>query len=88
MAQLGADVEQLDALSRRFRENAEQLRTMTRQLGSQVHAAWWQGADADRFRGDWDGTYSSQLEQVAARLEETSQSVASQASQQRQASGS
>ena len=88
MAQLGADVEQLDQLSRRFRESAEQLRALTRTLGSQVHSAWWQGQDADRFRGDWDGTYSGQLEQVAARLEETAQAVTQQAAQQRQASAS
>lgn len=88
MAQLGADVEQLDQMSRRFRENAEQLRAMTRQLGSQVHAAWWQGADADRFRGEWDSTYSSQLENVAVQLENTAQSVSQQAAQQRQASSS
>lgn len=88
MAQLGADVEQLDALSRRFRDSAEQLRTLTRQLGSQVHQAWWQGQDADRFRSDWDGTFSSQLQQVATRLDETAQSVTAQANQQRQTSAS
>lgn len=88
MAQLGADVEALDGLARRFRESADQLRSMTNQLSSQIHAAWWQGSDAERFRGDWDGTYRAQLEQVAARLEETSAAVTTQAQQQRDASGS
>ncbi len=86
MAQLGADVEQLDALARRFNEVASQIEQMVGQLGGQIHSAWWQGGDADRFRSDWDGTYRGQLQNVCTRLQDTASQVTAQANQQRQTS--
>lgn len=73
-------------LARRFREVSDQLRTMTSQLGGQVHQAWWQGTDADRFRADWDGQFTQQLNTMCVRLDETATLVTNQANNQRQAS--
>jgi len=87
MAQLGADVEQLDQLAARFRSTADEIGQMVNQLGTQIHSAWWQGPDADRFKSEWDGTYRAQLQNVCSRLQDTAQVITRQASQQRQASG-
>ena len=87
MAQLGADVEQLDSLALRFNAVADELDGMVNQLGSQIHSAWWQGSDADRFRSDWDGQYRTNLIAVSNRLRDTATAVTQQANQQRATSG-
>lgn len=86
MAQLGADVEQLAALSRKFNEVAGQIESMAQQITSQVESAWWQGRDADRFRSEWR-SHQSQLKNAAQRLEQEAQRVKQQEQQQRQTSG-
>ena len=55
MAQLGADVEQLDQLSRKFDQEAQQIAQATQQISSQVNSTWWKGPDADRFKNEWEG---------------------------------
>lgn len=87
MAKLGADVEQLDTLSKKFDQEAEQLSQAINQIGSQVKSAWWEGKDADRFRQEWEGTYASQLRKIAESLKQVGQTVRKQAQQQRQTSG-
>jgi WXG100 family type VII secretion target len=87
MAQLGADVEQLDRLARKFDEESQQITQAVSQINSQVQSAWWKGNDADRFRSEWQGTYASQLRRIADALRQVGTSVRRQASEQRQASG-
>lgn len=86
MAQLGADVDALDELSRRFTGSADQIGELISGLAAQIQSAWWVGGDADKFRGDWDGQYKPQLQSVCDRLRETAQAVTQQATQQRQTS--
>ena len=88
MAQLGADVEQLDRLARKFDEEASQITQAVSQINSQVQSAWWKGTDADRFRQEWQGTYASQLRRIAEALRNVGTNVRNQAAQQRQTSGS
>ena len=33
-------------------------------ITSQVEGVWWQGPDANKFRGDWNGQFKAQLNQV------------------------
>ncbi len=86
MAQLGADVDQLDDLSTRFKTAASQLQEIVTQISGKVDGAWWQGGDADKFRSDWQGSFKSQLQNVCNSFEETGTHVKAQADQQRQAS--
>lgn len=86
MAQLGADVDQLDALSQKFDTVAGEIQQMMSSLGTQIDGAWWQGGDADRFRSDWQGTYRPQLQNVCEALQNTARTVRDQAGQQRQTS--
>lgn len=87
MAKLGADVEQLDNLARKFDQEAEQLNQAINQINSQVRSVWWEGRDADRFRSEWEGQYSAQLRKISQALKEVGQVVRRQAQQQRQTSG-
>lgn len=87
VAQLGADVDQLDSLAAKFNSVAGELESLVGQLSGQIGSTWWQGSDAERFRGDWDGQYRGQLQGVVNRLRETATRVTQQANQQRTASG-
>ena len=49
MAQLGADVEQLDRLGAKLKERAAAMDDTVRQLSTQLNGTWWKGADADAF---------------------------------------
>lgn len=86
MAQLGADVDQLDDLSTAFKNAAAQLGDIMNQIGGKVDGAWWQGGDADKFRADWQGSFRTQLQNVCTAFEDTGTHVKTQADQQRQAS--
>lgn len=87
MAQLGADVDALDGLARRFNTAVTELQGIMNSIGSQVTGAWWQGADADNFRSQWEGQYRSQINNLMNAFQEAGTAVTNQASQQRQASG-
>ena len=86
MAQLGADVEQLDLLSRKFDEEAQKIEATISVIGSQVHGTWWQGPDAERFRNQWETADTSTLRQVVQRLQTAATDCRNQANQQRQVS--
>ena len=86
MAQLGADVEQLEVLGRRFDEEAQKIETTVSVINSQVVATWWQGPDAERFRNQWQSTDTSVLRQVVQRLQAAANDCRVQANQQRQVS--
>jgi predicted trehalose synthase len=88
MAQLGADVEQLDRLGAKFKEKAAEIGQMQAQIASQLSGTWWMGSDADRFRAQWDGDLKSQLAKLKALLETTAAAVARQAADQRSVSQS
>ena len=86
MAQLGADVEQLELLGRKFEEEAQKIESTVSTIASQVQTTWWHGSDADRFRNEWQTTYTSNLRQVIQHLQQAGSDCRSQAAQQRQVS--
>ena len=86
MAQLGADVEQLDTLARRFEEECGAIESMIGRVAGQIGNTWWQGPDAERFKADWEGTFSAQLRQIGQALRDTGTAVQRQATSQREAS--
>ena len=88
MAQLGADVEQLDRLGAKFREKAAEVAQMQAQIAAQLSGTWWKGNDADKFRAQWDGDLRGQLSRLKALLESTASVVAKQAADQRATSQS
>lgn len=88
MAQLGLDPEQMGTLQKAMQREAGVIRTLSKQLDGQLRSAWWRGADADRFRSEWDGTHRSQLEKVAGALDATAKVIGTNIAQQTQASQS
>ena len=49
MAQLGADVEQLDSLARRFDQEAQTIENTISTITSQIGATWWQRDRCGQF---------------------------------------
>lgn len=86
MAQLGLDPEQMGALQKSLQRDAGTIRTLSKQLDGQLRSAWWKGSDADRFRSEWDGNHRAHLEKVSAALEAAAKVVATNITQQTQAS--
>ena len=86
MAQLGADVEQLDSLARRFDQEAQTIENTISTITSQIGATWWQGSDADNFRNEWQTNYTASLRNVIQRLQDAASRCRAQANQQRQTS--
>jgi len=87
MAQLGLDPEQMEALASKMTNEATTISDIATTITSQVNSTWWQGPDAERFKGEWEGTHSTALRNAAEALEQVSQVVRSEAQQQRQVSG-
>ena len=83
MARLGADVEALDMLCRRFHEEAAKIGQTIAVINGQVHSAWWEGTDGRNFRTQWDGEFRSRLAHIQQALETTGQQVSRQAGAQR-----
>jgi hypothetical protein len=86
MTKLGADVDQLDALSRRFGSEAGRLDGAASTITALVKGVGWFGPDADRFRVDWSGTLRPRLSGIAEVLRAQERALTDQSRQQRQAS--
>lgn len=87
MAQLGLDPDQMDALASKMTTEAGTIKQIATAITGQLNSTWWQGPDAERFKGEWQGTHAAALNRAAEALDAVSQLVKQEASQQRQVSG-
>lgn len=84
----GADIVQLRALSKHLGASSARLAGTKSSLSGDVRGSTaWKGADADRFRRDWEGTYSALLAKVIESLAAAGKAVAVHAEEQEKASG-
>lgn len=83
---LGMDVGEVRQLSNQLRSSAEEIQQIINKITHQLGSTQWVGADASRFRDEWSGTHTSQLNAVKNALEQASQQAQSNADQQEQAS--
>jgi len=84
---LGADPDQLDALSRQLHRAAGDLRRSEREVDRLVKDTAWKGSRAAKFTQTWPGAAGRQLREAAAALDTMSDSAKRNADEQRQASG-
>lgn len=82
----GADVDQLDALSRDCTAAADELEASATRLAGRIAAVPWSGRDATSFRHDWQARYASALRSAGQALRAAASTVATNATEQRQAS--
>ncbi len=83
MAKIGADLGQLQVLKQTFDRQADAVTQLTRAIDTQVAEGntWWVGPAADKFRGDWRGTFKTNL----SRLEEALRDAGREIDNRRQA---
>lgn len=84
--QLGADVAALEDLSRRMNETSSDVEAKLSELTAKLADTWWQGPDAERFRGDFDGNIRAKISAVSEALATAASEVQTHASQQTDAS--
>ncbi|MFV8228600.1 hypothetical protein [Mycolicibacterium fortuitum] len=87
MAMEGADVEQLRALATQLAKGADRLATTASTLHSLVNSnTHWRGADAERFRSEWNGGSAGALKTAAEKLREADKLLRRNADEQDNAS--
>jgi uncharacterized protein YukE len=80
----GADLAQLDDLTRRFAAWAGQVQSLKTEITGVVNATVgvaWTGLVAARFRDEWNGEFAASLVRLADALEHQSQFVAAKRDQ-------
>ncbi len=82
----GADIEQMQQLEASLNQQAETIQNVITTIRTKLESTQWQGPDADRFRGEWNGTYTQNLNNVVQQLKQTSGIVKKNWMAQQQAS--
>lgn len=79
--QVGANLDQLAELARRFEAKATDVEQLVADLsrligtGGAMGSVFWQGRLADQFRADWDGVYVRNLRDLAEALRQQARYV-------------
>ncbi|HKU35904.1 MAG TPA: WXG100 family type VII secretion target [Paenarthrobacter sp.] len=84
----GADIAQLRQLAQDLARSADRLTQLGQQLSGSIAGSPWRGADADRFRHDWNGSHLRALQHAASGILTASQSLRKNAQEQETASNS
>ncbi len=82
----GMDIEAVSALARHFETAAGQLEALTYSLSDALGRCQWEGADADGFRGDWQGHHRPILLTAGASLRDQCGRLRQQVQEQAEAS--
>lgn len=82
----GADVAQLRTLASQLTKGAEQLDSASKGLHSLVNSMQWRGADAQRFRSEWNGASVHALSRAASALRDAEKVIRRNADEQENAS--
>jgi len=83
---IGMNVEEVRALSTQLQQAAEQVKQIQSTLTSKLGGTTWVGPDQARFKGEWEGTHSTNLRNVAEALQQASVAATNNASEQEQVS--
>lgn len=87
MAFKGADTDQLRSLANKLNSEATNITNIVSQLTNAVNSVEWKGADATRFKSEWQSTHAPALKKVAGVLTTASTTAKKNASEQDSASG-
>ena len=82
----GMDIPAVRNLSKQLKSRADEIRTISQQLTTQLDSTPWKGPDREQFHGEWTGRYRQGLNTVVTGLEQASQTAQRNADEQEQAS--
>jgi uncharacterized protein YukE len=69
-AMVGGDLEQLQVLEQEFRVDAQAVADLRARISTVLAGTAWTGPAANQFRDEWQGTFSTALQQLTAALSE------------------
>ena len=75
MAQIGAEMEQMQTLRSTFDREAGSVGELLSTLSGQVGSTWWVGPAAERFKEQWNSQFAPTLRQLQSSLQEASAEV-------------
>jgi hypothetical protein len=84
---VGADPEQLEALSVRLDQGIQSLEAIRSQVTGSLGRVHWEGHDGDRFRDDWHSHHAMAIAAACDLLREAARALRKNAMEQREASG-
>jgi uncharacterized protein YukE len=73
----GGNLEQMDQLATSFTQQAAAVNQLQTSVNATLSSTAWTGPAADRFRNEWETTFTTSLRQLHAALEENAQIVVS-----------
>ena len=83
---LGADPDAMRHAAHELETQAEHLSRQTAVMSSELHQAWWQGPDADRFRTDWEQVHQRESRRIVGELHQLAAILRQEAARQERAS--
>jgi uncharacterized protein YukE len=86
-AMLGMDPVQANAFAQRMSADAAEVGSLVGQIASMVSDVGWFGAEAERFRQDWDGVLRPRLSALIEVLNGQAQALHQHATNQLAVSG-
>ena len=79
MPQMGATIEDMQALQATFTRESANVAELTGTISSQVGNTWWVGPAAERFKSTWETEFRPMLARLQAELDQCSTEVANRA---------
>ena len=87
MTTIGGDIPALESLSASFQRQSGMVNQLLTELSSQLHATYWQGGRAERFRTEWESEYQPALRNLEAALTDASTHTSASARRLEEAGG-
>ena len=75
MGQIGITVEEMEVLGQEFNRQAEAAASLRNAITSKLGQTNWLGGAAERFRSEWDGSFSPGLQKLEQALQELGREV-------------
>lgn len=82
----GLNPEDMRELVALLKSKSNKIEEIAQTLGAKVKSTTWDGPDAEKFKGDWDGDLSARLKKVANALEQIGQTAQRELQEQTQTS--
>ncbi|MGR0158860.1 WXG100 family type VII secretion target [Paenarthrobacter nitroguajacolicus] len=82
----GADIEQLNSLSKQMGQAGSRLQNQELQVNGLISGIAWKGTDGERFRSEWNSTLRPMLHRASRSLDDASRMLRAQADEQQKAS--
>lgn len=75
MSMVGMNIEEVRALSNQLNQAGSEIEQLASTLTAKLEGTNWVGADATRFKSEWNSTHQSNLRNVVSALQQAAQAA-------------